>query len=809
MTTTREPPVSFGRWLKQLRSRQALTQEALAELANCSVQAIRFFESGKRRPSLEMAIHLAALFQIPAIELDAFLQVARQPIDAVAQAEESVTEPVVVPTSAPAQMRLPALEHALVGREGERAILRQLLLGDQQRLVTLAGAGGMGKTHLALDVATALAPVFRHGAAFVQLAVLQSAQQLPSAVAAALQLTLGAGDPSKALLDQLATRHLLLLLDGFEPLLNRDAGAATDWVNHLLQRAPQVQLLVTSRERLRLSGERIFELGGLSLPSQIVPPEASEAMMLFLNRAQLATGNFRLDAQNKMAVARICQLVDGMPLGIELAAAWVRALTPAEIAEELARNVDFLARANRDTPARHGSMRAIFAHSWDMLDANEQGVLMRLAIFRGGCSREAANAVAGATLGVLASLIDKSLVRRIQTTAHARYDLHEVIRQFAFEKLRLYAESTPNLAPSPVAPATVHSYADVQAAHYTYFAQLADTARQRLQGNEQLHWLRILDEEHTNLWAALDRCLADQDFVRGLRLIVQLEDYWYIRGHHSEGLDYILRLMALVPPPQTLLEQAPAYAAACLFAIGGGDYTAARHYSTLSIADARATNDLVTLGRVLRYLGIIHLREQNLAAAHAEFSEAMAINQQIGAQQELAITLSHLAEIALLQQQHAQAQTVGEQAVQLLRTTQNKNQLAGSLRRLAQAHSHQGHVGPARHYALESLDLNSEVGDRRGTAASMIVLATLLAHQAQWPLIGQLLGAADALLAQSQAHLLPADQVEYEQIHTACLQYLGESFPAAHAAGRARVTQRPLAPCDVDWIKQLLAEEVV
>ncbi len=184
----------------------------------------------------------------------------------------------------------------------------------------------------------------------------------------------------------------------------------------------------------------------------------------------------------------------------------------------------------------------------------------------------------------------------------------------------------------------------------------------------------------------------------------------------------------------------------------------------------------------------------------------MAINEQIGNRQELAITLSHLAEIALLQQHYAQAQQRGEQAVQLLRTSQNKNQLAGSLRRLAQAHRHQTHVGPARHYALESLELNCEVGDPRGTAASIIVPSTLLAPQAQWLLIAQLLGAADALLIQAQAHFLPTDQVEYEQIRERCEQQLGAEFFTAHALGNVQMTEKSSAPCDVSWIKQRLVD---
>lgn len=337
MTIAPDVPVAFGRWLKRLRSQQNFTQEALAEAVYCSVQLIRFWEGGRRRPSLEMAERLADVLQVPADQRVLFIQQARLPVEEVALpvAEEAGPSPADAVLEKPS---LPPLDHPLIGREGERNVLRHLLLHEQRRLVTLSGAGGMGKTHLALDVATALASHFRDGAAFVALTALPSATHLPGAVAEALHAPVGAGDPQEQVLALLAPRQLLLVLDDFAPFLTLDNGAAVQWVNRLLQQAPHVQVLVTSRERLRLSGERIFELGGLALPTLTVPPESADAVRLFVDRAQQAAGYFVLDAQNKAAVMRICQLVDGMPLGIELAAAWVRVLTPAEIADELAKN---------------------------------------------------------------------------------------------------------------------------------------------------------------------------------------------------------------------------------------------------------------------------------------------------------------------------------------------------------------------------------------------------------------------------------------------------------------------------------------
>jgi len=786
-------PDRFGAWLKQLRIQRGFTQETLAELANCSVQTIRFFETSKRRPSLAMAEHLVTILAIPGAEVETFIQLARQPL---AQAAVPVpTTATVSTTLAASPAPLPPCEQPLIGRAAECAILRQLLLQERRRLITVIGAGGMGKSHLALALTTELAPSFADGASFVAIAPLRAAAHLPSAIATALHFTLGVGEPAELVLTLLAERQLLLVLDGFEELLHQDNGAAATWLSHLLQRASQVQILVTSRERLRLSGERTFELGGLALPLADAQPATAAAVLLFLTRAQQAAPDFRLDRQNQDAVVRICQLVDGMPLGIELAAAWVRALTPAEIAEELARNVDFLARANRDAAPRHRSMRAIFEHSWALLDSKEQEVLGRLAVFRGGCYREAAQAVAGATLPLLAGLIDKSLVRRQQTATHARYELHEVVRQFAAEKRRQGLRTSPTTPPEHLAQD------DAWLAHYTYFYKLAATAKTQLHGRAQLDWLRLLDEELANLRAALERCLVTQDFSRGLQFALQLEEYWYIRGYHQEGLQ---RLGAFLLPGHavhTAAAVANGYAAAAILAIAGGDYGTARSYLAQALADVRQWGTQAELARTLRYQGLVALHEGDYGAAARFAGEAVTVATAINNDYEAATSLSHLAEIALLGHHYARAQALGEEAVGMLRLIEDKNQLAGSLRRLAQARIYQGELPAAQRDALESLLLNHEVGDRRGMAASIVMLALLLASTDRWAGVAHLLGAADALLGQTQSSLLPADQEVYTAIRQQAIAYVAV-FQPAYTMGHRHMAQQTTMPYDLARIQE-------
>lgn len=801
-------PTTFGSWLKKLRAEQDLTQERLSELVGCATPTLRSFEIGVRRPSREMAERIAEVLKLPNDERSEFLRLARQvperqrdlpaaPIDG-----EKVSSLLTNPTQALAlpPLTLPQSVGPLIGREAERNALRILLLDERNRLVTIFGTGGMGKTLLALDVATQLTAHFTDGVIFVSLAPLRAAAHLPGAVASTLQLP-GGGDSSQQIIMALANRHLLLVLDGFEELLHQESNEAVTWVSHLLQQTEHLQILITSRERLRLSSERSFELGGLSLPNAALPVEMSDAVLLFLDRAQQAEPEFRLDSNNKQAVARICQLVDGMPLGIELAAAWVNVLSPEEITSELESNIDFLARANRDTTPRHRSMRAVFDHSWSLLNPEEREIMGRLAVFRGGCHREAAQTVAKATLPLLAGLIDKSLVQRRQSEGHARYGLHEVVRQYAAEKRRA-ATPSPSNAPKPTDGL---GQDEVWLAHYTYFYKLAAAAKIHLYGSEQLQWLHILDEEHANLRAALDRCLRTNDLVRGLQLALQLEEYWYIRGHHREGLQRLLGFLQQNPAQLPEVEAANGYVAATILAIAGGNYTAALSYIERCLDTIRHVGDQATLAKMLRYRGLIALHKADYAAAETFASEAVALASANNNYSEMATTLTHLAEIALIQQNFARAQELGEQAVQTLRLIEDKNQLAGSLRRLAQARIQLGKWEDARYEALESLALNNEVKDQRGTAASLVVVAKLLSATQQWAAVAQLLGAANHLLSQAQSSLLPADQLIYDELRQQLTSNTLD-FPVMVEVGRARMAQESYPPYGLSWVEQLFAE---
>jgi predicted ATPase len=338
----------------------------------------------------------------------------------------------------------PAQTTLLIGRETELVELGTSLENPACRLVTIVGPGGIGKTRLALAAATEQALTFTHGAAFVPLAAISSATFLAPAIMTALDVALqGQRDPRDQLLEYLREKELLLLLDNFEQLLApdlREEESGAVLLTDMLQRAPRVTLLVTSRERLALEGEWVFDLAGLSYPldDPIDGVEAYESVQLFLQRAGQVRRQFALVEGEARAVARICRLVEGLPLAIKLAAAGLRTRSCAAIADAIERNLSVLATGLRAVPERHRSMWATFEHSWRLLSDEERQVFPRLSVFRGGFEEDAAAQVAQATPQLLAGLIDKSLLR---WDGVARYDLHEMVRQYAGEKLEEVGET--------------------------------------------------------------------------------------------------------------------------------------------------------------------------------------------------------------------------------------------------------------------------------------------------------------------------------------------------------------------------------
>jgi transcriptional regulator with XRE-family HTH domain/tetratricopeptide (TPR) repeat protein len=415
---------SLGYWIKRRRKALDLTRAGLAARVNCSSDTIKKIERDERRPSLQIAGLLADALELSPKERAQFLETA-----------EKKRSPENLPLSANAFLSLPRLTHPLpsqttpfIGRQTELVELTSRLCDPECRLVTLVGPGGIGKTRLALQAAEHLQADYREGAGFVTLAGIDSSGDIPAAITTSLGLSqLGKDGSEEQLVSFLQNKELLLLLDNYEHLLP-DTGLLTS----ILEKAPGVKLLVTSRQRLNLISEWVYAIEGLSIPVNGVSDlETYSSAALFVVTARRLKPDFRLDESNKSAVAQICRQVEGMPLAIELAAAWIPVLDPQGIAEGITQGLDILEADMGDMPERQRSMRAVFDVSWNLLSELEQQVVQQLAVFRGGFSQMSAEAAFGISTRQILGLVNKCWLRQ---ESNGRFGLHELVRQYAEQR---------------------------------------------------------------------------------------------------------------------------------------------------------------------------------------------------------------------------------------------------------------------------------------------------------------------------------------------------------------------------------------
>jgi predicted ATPase/predicted Ser/Thr protein kinase len=436
---------------------------------------------------------------------------------------------------------LPAQPTPFVGREAELSELARLLADPDVRLLTILGAGGMGKTRLALEAGAAQLDNFERGVYFVSLAPLDSAQAIVPAVAGALGFSFyEGGEPRRQLLDYLREKNKLLIMDNFEHLLagpEPGGGDGVGLVTDVLQTAPKVKVLITSRARLNVQGETIFHLAGMDFPEPLpaaeaetpekpvlsLPKDAMEysAVKLFLQSARRARPGFDLGGDDLRYISRTCRLVGGMPLGILLAAAWLDMLTPAEIADqisgEVSQSLDFLETDLRDVPERQQSMRAVFDYSWNSLTERERQIFQELSVFRGGFTRDAAQQVSGASLRELRALMNKSLLQR---NPGGRYDIHELLRQYGAQQLA----GVPG---------------ELEAARNQHSAYFADYLHQResaLSGKGQRQALTDIANEIENVHAAWDWATAQGRVEDVQRSLESLCEYHGIRSEFKDAV---------------------------------------------------------------------------------------------------------------------------------------------------------------------------------------------------------------------------------------------------------------------------------
>ncbi|RIK45600.1 MAG: hypothetical protein DCC58_05820 [Chloroflexi bacterium] len=764
-------PSTFGQALRRHRLIAGLTQEGLAERAGISARAVQDLERGVNLTPRAETVRLLS----EALGLDA---TARAGLIAAAHPELGSAAPLGGTLPAPPALPVPLT--TLVGRDVEIATVADNVRGaTATRMLTLTGPGGVGKTRLALAAAATLTEHFADGIFWVELAGLHDPALVPDQVAQALGIRDEAGRTTvDTVLSALAKRKALLVLDNLEHLL-----PAAESISRLLAGAPGLTILATSRSRLRVRGEREFP---------VLPLADAAAVRLFLTRATDAQPTFRPSSHDVEAVAEICQRLDGLPLAIELAAAWVRVLPPSALAARLERRLPLLAGGPLDAPERQRTMRAAIAWSHDLLAPAEQRFFRRLAVFAGGFTLDAAEAIAHDSdqhhlvpepLDLLAALRDASLVQPLEPSgAEARFMLLETVREYGLEQL-----------------ATASEAERVQRSHALYYLNLAERAEPELTGPGQIDWLERLEREHANLRAARNWSLAADVPDIALRLVGALWHFWQVRGHVAEGREWAeaalahagtapsatlgraLRASALLAEYQGDYDHAVArhQAAAEVWRALGDDRNLARtldhlgncahdrgdfplaialHEQALSLA--RTTGDTRAIANALGNLGITGIHLGDLETARLRLEEALHLFRKLDHAHAIGLALAHLGVVALRQGNLPAAIAFDEEALALARVLHDDDEEASALVNLSDAVAQSGDTQRAIVLLEQSRLLFARLGNRRATAQTLERLGALATAPDDLPRAAALLSEGLTLAREVDDNLTIAASLE-------------------------------------------------
>ena len=668
----------------------------------------------------------------------------------IRQGEEAGGEWRVAGGAAP-RYSLPPAPTPFVGREEERRELADLLADPGCRLVTLTGPGGIGKTRLALQVAVEQVGLYRHGVVFVPLAGLDSADVVPGTIAEAVQFRFHSqGDPVQQLLDFFREKQMLLVLDNMEHLLE-----GSEFLSRLLRQAPGLLLLVTSRERLNLREEQVYEIEGLPWPAATIEEGLEEyaAVSLFVQTARRAQRRFALSEREAPCVARICRIVEGLPLAVELAAAWIPVRTCSEMATEIEHNLDILATTLRNVPARHRSLHAAFEHSWGLLSAQERGALGRLSLFPGGFEEEAARQIADTPPATLAALVVKSLLRR---DASGRYEMHRLLQQYAQEKL-------------DAEPAARRR---VEARYRDYYSRFLEEREAWLQGTRQAEALEAIGARIENVRLAWRLASEGGDVEALARSLTSLGMFLAIRCWNQEGValfgqavahiqrdatpgdeagprdrrqDIVLgRLLAWqghfasqlgrYREAQELLEKSleilsahgaeqerafSLYTLAQILCHGQNDYPAAEQLFQESLPLYEAEGDRYGRAQALDGLGDVSVRQGRHDEARAYYEGGLALRREIGDRWGLAVSLGSLGGLAGRRGAYDEARRWFEESLAISRDLDNPRGIAACLHNLSTIAYLQEDYVESRRLRLETLDICRQIGYRWGIASSL------------------------------------------------------------------------------------------
>jgi predicted ATPase len=721
---------SFGELLRYLRERAELSQRELALQVGYHYSYMSRIEKNERMPD---SATLMARF-IPALGLDDEPQWTERLLRLAASEEKTMaprrggqtpaSHPPIVTSSLPTfdspLNPLPLSLTPLLGREDEVEAITKIVARPDVRLVTLVGAPGVGKTRLAIHSANELAGLFAHGAAFADL----STTVEPKDVLPALAIALGVqGSSDVPLLTQvintLKQKNLLFLIDNFEHVID-----ASPQLVQLLGNAPQVKMLVTSRESLRISGEHEFAVEPLPVPAQGHESGLIDyaAVQLFAQRAQAVDPNFRLTPENLKNISEICRRLDGLPLAIELAAARAKFISPQSMLAQFDRRLDWVAHGTRNTVSSRQTLRGAIEWSYNTLSDAERALLRRLAVFSGGWNADSAEAVCGESeahaspvlrrgevLNLLIQLTDKSIVlaEKYQDETHFRF--LETIHEYAREKLEASGEA-----------------AEVKNRHLSHYADLSETIEAGIDGNDQIKGTLAGDQEHNNLRAALDWGLQKGAvFQDALRLVAAAGVYWVARSHFREGIE---RLNAYIVRASETEHQS--FKVKLLYRAGAMagymfDYGMGQKLCQQAVELARTLGSKRDLANALFYSSEIAFNLGQNQQAHAELDECIALCSQENYSAQLTVSLTNLGMLLNREGNFDGAQSAMEEALAIATRTNDLWGIGHALLSLGSINRFAKKYDASIDYFVRSLETILKIGDRRAEGITYSNLALL------------------------------------------------------------------------------------
>ena len=797
--------ISFGTWLRQRRRILDLTQQALADQVGCARITLRRIEADALKPSKELAIILLEKLGVPELERPQWILFARGLSSIPTQpADSSTSQPLT---------NLPASLTTFIGREKEQVeIIKHI---RKYRLVTLTGPGGVGKTRLSIKVGEQALGEYANGVWLVELASTSDPMLLPQSVMALFDIAAQPNTfPTEILINFLRAKTSLLVLDNCEHLLDACARLA----DTLLKNCPNLKILATSREALGITGEATYPVPSLGLPNleQLFENfRGYESVRLFEERAQLAKTDFSLTMENASSVAQICHRLDGIPLAIELAAAYVNMFSVEQLAARLNESFNLLTGGSRTALPRQQTICASIEWSWNLLSDSERILLRNLSVFAGDWALGAAESVCSSNdiesdqiLNLMTELVSKSLVVANQDTGHdTRYHLLEIVRQYTYEKIKEAKEESA-----------------IRNRHLDFFVTFAEDVEPRLKGAQLSVWLNRLETDRDNLRAALDWALSTGDLEKQARLASALARFWVIRGPMMEGrrwLESVFSHSEDLPPSI----RGRTYLATGLLAFNQGEYMAALPLLEHSLSLARELNDgqliaeslrmlgitihnlgdsvksreLLTegltifrklgeqwgVGWSLLYLALVAKNEGDLPSAYTLLDESLKVFRQLDEKRSIAWSLIQLATIAYKQQDYMKTEVFSRESLALFDELGDKRGIDQTLRLQGNTARKQDELERASSLFAQSLNLNHQQGDQEGIELCLVAIAELAYVQNNFVRAAQLIGWTDALREKFSGDRLSTEQDDVDLNIAAIIKKIGNAaYEEAYNAGR-------------------------